>query len=128
MQLLNTVLCTFLLVLTRRICLITKFFLVCNHFLYSHDLDVWSKAYFNRKIRCKLLLRVKGLPISKHLLSDGNYTRFYFAGIWTSNICKRNGGELSTHYTQTSVCILFIQFSIYFLQYWHKQFVKLLRA
>ena len=40
MHILHTVLYTFFNVLIRRICLTIKSFLVDNHFLYSHDLNV----------------------------------------------------------------------------------------
>ena len=60
-HILPTLLYTFLLVLTMRICLAIKAPLVGNHFLYSHDLNEWFSCITLGRIRCWSLLESKSL-------------------------------------------------------------------
>ena len=60
-HILPTLLYTFLLVLTMRICLAIKAPLVGNHFLYSHDLNEWFSFITLGRIRCWSLLESKSL-------------------------------------------------------------------
>ena len=57
----HTVLHTFPKVLTGRICWTVKSFLVGDHFLYSHDLNVWFRGVIERRNLMLVTLRVKGL-------------------------------------------------------------------
>ena len=61
MHILHTVLYTFLEVLKRRICWTVRSSLVVDHFLDSHDLNVWFRVILWGEIRCQSLLGVKGL-------------------------------------------------------------------
>ena len=49
---------TFLLVLTRRICLLILAFWVGDHFLYSHDLNEWFNSIIVRRIHMLVTLRI----------------------------------------------------------------------
>ena len=48
-HILHTVLYTFPEVLTRRFCLLNKASFVGNHFLHSHDLNMWFRVWYCRE-------------------------------------------------------------------------------
>ena len=75
MHILHTVFYTFLKVLMRRICWTVRSSLVVDHFLDSHDLNVWFRVILWGEIRCQSLLGVKGL--AKFKLAGFYRTSFF---------------------------------------------------
>ena len=63
MHILHTSLSAFLKVLVRRICLTIENSLVCDRFVYSHDLKVWFRSNIVR--RNKILVTLRGHKIKK---------------------------------------------------------------
>ena len=63
MHILHTSLSAFLKELARRICLTIENSLVCDHFVYSHDLKVWFRSNIVR--RNKILVTLRGQRIKK---------------------------------------------------------------